>query len=107
MKRKLGIDDSLDVMPVHGVGGILGTLAVGIFASNELGLFSGQGMDNSIPAQLGAQGVGVLAGVIYTAVVTFIIFKVISVIVGGLRVDEEDESQGLDLVSHNEKGYDL
>ncbi len=107
LKRKLGIDDSLDVMPVHGVGGILGTLAVGIFASSELGLFSGQGMDNSIGTQLGIQFTGVAAGVVYTAVATFIIFKVISVMVGGLRVEEEDESQGLDLVSHNEKGYDL
>ena len=52
IKQVLKIDDSLDVMPVHGVGGILGTLAVAIFASSQLGIFSGQGLDNTIGAQL-------------------------------------------------------
>ncbi len=107
MKQKLKIDDSLDVMPVHGVGGILGTLAVGIFASAELGLFSGQGLDGSIGSQLGVQATGVIATVAYTAVATFVIFKVIGLLTGGIRVDEDDESQGLDIVAHNEKGYDL
>lgn len=106
LKRTLQIDDSLDVMPVHGVGGILGTLMVAVFASAELGLFSGQGLEGSISSQLSIQAMGVGASALYTAVVTFIIFKIISVLVG-LRVDEEEESQGLDIVSHNEKGYDL
>lgn len=107
MKQKLKIDDSLDVMPVHGVGGILGTLAVGVFASAELGLFSGQGLERSIGSQLGVQATGVAATVAYTALATFVIFKVIGLLTGGIRVDEEDESQGLDIVAHNEKGYDL
>lgn len=107
MKQKLKIDDSLDVMPVHGVGGILGTLAVGIFASAELGLFSGQGLERSIGSQLGVQATGVIATIAYTAFATFVIFKVIGLLTGGIRVDEEDESQGLDIVAHNEKGYDL
>lgn len=107
MKKTLHIDDSLDVMPVHGVGGILGTMAVAVFASSELGLFSGQGMDNSIGTQLAIQAQGVGAAVVYTAVATFVIFKVIGLMTGGLRVDEDDESVGLDLVAHNEKGYDL
>lgn len=107
MKQKLKIDDSLDVMPVHGVGGILGTLAVGVFASAELGLFSGQGLEGSIGSQLGVQATGVAATVAYTALATFVIFKVIGLLTGGIRVDEEDESQGLDIVAHNEKGYDL
>jgi Amt family ammonium transporter len=107
MKQALNIDDSLDVMPVHGVGGILGTLAVAIFASSELGLFSGQGLDNSIGEQLSIQATGIVATVAYTAVVTYIIFKVIGLITGGIRVDEDQESEGLDLVSHNERGYDI
>ena len=107
MKKTLHIDDSLDVMPVHGVGGILGTLAVAIFASSELGLFSGQGLDNSIGEQLSIQATGIVATVAYTAVVTYIIFKVIGLITGGIRVDEDQESEGLDLVSHNERGYDI
>ncbi|MGB2271559.1 MAG: ammonium transporter [Pseudomonadales bacterium] len=107
MKQALKIDDSLDVMPVHGVGGILGTLAVAIFASSELGLFSGQGLDNSIGEQLSIQATGIVATVVYTAVVTYIIFKVIGLMTGGIRVDEDQESEGLDLVSHNERGYDI
>jgi Amt family ammonium transporter len=107
MKQKLKIDDSLDVMPVHGVGGILGTLAVAVFASSELGLFSGQGLDNTISEQLWIQSTGVVATIAYTAVVTYIIFKVIGLLTGGIRVDEDQEAEGLDLVSHNERGYDI
>ena len=105
IKRSLKIDDSLDVFPVHGVGGILGTLLTAIFASNALGAFSGQ-HDISIVDQLGVQAVGVLAGIVYTAVVTFIILKLTEVLIGN-RVDDEQELEGLDLVSHNERGYDL
>ncbi len=105
IKRSLKIDDSLDVFPVHGVGGILGTMLTAVFASNALGIFSGQ-HEISIPSQLGVQAIGVLAGVGYTAVVTFIILKVTDLMVGN-RVDDEDELEGLDLVSHNERGYDL
>jgi len=107
IKQTLKIDDSLDVMPVHGVGGILGTLAVAVFASSELGLFSGQGLDNTIGAQLAIQTQGVVATIAYTAIVTYIIFKVISLLIGGIRVDEDGQSQGLDIVSHNERGYDI
>ena len=107
MKQKLKIDDSLDVMPVHGVGGILGTLAVAVFASSELGLFSGQGLEGTIGSQLGVQVTGIVATIAYTAVVTYIIFKVIGLMTGGIRVDEDQEAEGLDLVSHNERGYDI
>ena len=106
VKGKLKIDDSLDVMPVHGVGGILGTLAAGIFASSELGLFSGQGLDRSISAQMGVQATGVIATMAYTAVATYILLKLVDLIVG-LRVSEEDEAEGLDVTLHNESGYDL
>lgn len=105
IKRSLKIDDSLDVFPVHGVGGILGTLLTAVFASNALGVFSGQ-EDINIASQLGVQAVGVGATIVYTAIVTFIIFKVTDVVIGN-RVEDEEELEGLDLVSHNERGYDL
>jgi Amt family ammonium transporter len=109
LKQVLKIDDSLDVFPVHGVGGVLGTFMAGIFASTELGIFSGQGFAdgiNSIPEQLMVQLTGIGAVLLYTAVATFVILKVIGVITG-LRVDELEERQGLDIHSHNERGYDL
>ncbi len=105
VKQRLRLDDSLDVFPVHGVAGIVGTILTGIFASAELGIFSGQGMDNSIGSQIFIQFVGVAATVVYTAVVTFIVFKVTGLLVGGLRVDEESETQGLDVSTHDERGY--
>ncbi len=105
MKQKLKIDDSLDVFPVHGVGGALGTILTGVFASSALGIFSGQ-EEISIPSQVGIQAVGVLATVAYTMAGTFIILKVVDLIVGN-RVSEEEETEGLDLVSHNERGYIL
>lgn len=104
IKQKLKIDDSLDVFPVHGVGGILGTFLAGIFASSQLGLFSGQGLDGSIGAQLGVQVTGILATLIYTAVVTYVILKVVDALMG-LRVDGEVETEGLDIRLHNEQGY--
>ncbi len=109
IKRVLKIDDSLDVFPVHGVGGILGTLMAGIFSSTSLGVFSGYGFAdgiNNMSEQLWIQFIGVAAGVIFTAVVTYIILKVIDAMMG-LRVDEEKEIEGLDIVLHEERGYDL
>jgi ammonium transporter, Amt family len=109
LKNKLKVDDSLDVFPVHGVGGMLGTLLAGVFCSTQLGIFSGNGFSegiSSIGGQLMVQGTGVIATLLYTAVVTFILLKVVGALVG-LRVDEEEETQGLDLVLHDERGYDL
>ncbi|WP_028877346.1 ammonium transporter [Teredinibacter turnerae] len=108
IKRKLVIDDSLDVFPVHGVGGILGTLAAGVFCSPALGVFSGFGFGGenaTIGAQLGVQALGVLATGAYTAVVTFVLLKLTGFITGGIRVDKDAETQGLDLVLHEETGY--
>ncbi|TQV67719.1 ammonium transporter [Exilibacterium tricleocarpae] len=108
IKRKLVIDDSLDVFPVHGVGGVLGTLLAGVFASTELGIFSGQGFAdgiNSIGEQLGVQAIGVVATFFYTAVVTFVLLKLTGLLTNGIRVSAEDETQGLDLVLHEESGY--
>jgi len=109
LKQKLKVDDSLDVFPVHGVGGALGLLMAGVFCSTQLGMFSGNGFSDgitSIAGQLSVQATGVVATIAYTAVVTWVILKVVDVVIG-LRVDEEQETQGLDLVLHDERGYDL
>ncbi len=109
IKNTLKIDDSLDVFPVHGVGGILGTLLAGIFCSQQLGIFSGNGFSDgidSITGQLGVQFTGVIATFVYTAVVSFILLKIVDAVVG-LRVDAEQETIGLDLVLHDERGYDI
>jgi len=109
MKQKLKIDDSLDVFPVHGVGGILGSILVGIFCASGLGAFSGFGFggDNeAISQQLSSQAIGVISTIVYTAVATWIILKIVNVVTG-LRVDSDDEAMGLDLALHEEKGYDL
>lgn len=105
MKRTLKIDDSLDVFPVHGVGGLLGLMLTGIFASNALGIFSGH-EEISITGQLGTQAIGALVTLVYTAIVTFVILKVTDLLVGN-RVDEDQEIEGLDVVLHNERGYDI
>jgi ammonium transporter, Amt family len=109
LKNKLKIDDSLDVFPVHGVGGILGTLLAGVFCSTQLGIFSGNGFSDgidSIAGQVSVQLTGVVATFVYTAVASWVLLKLVDVMIG-LRVDEEDETVGLDLVLHDERGYDL
>ena len=103
LKRKLGYDDSLDAFGVHGVGGIVGALLTGVFAAPALGGF---GEVENIALQLWIQFKGVLFTVVYTAIVTFVILKVIDVVMG-VRVTEEEETIGLDLSLHNERGYNL
>lgn len=110
VKRRWEIDDSLDVFPVHGVGGILGTLLVGILASPDLGIFSGQGfagVHDSIVSQFSAQAIGVVVAIIYTALITWGLLKLTGWLTGGLRVSHEQETTGLDLAQHDERGYDL
>ena len=108
LKRVMSVDDSLDVFPVHGVGGVLGTLAAGVFASSGLGIFSGQGLREgvSIASQLATQACGVASVALYTAVVTWLLLKLVGMITP-LRVSIEEETEGLDVVLHNERGYDL
>jgi Amt family ammonium transporter len=109
LKQRLKLDDSLDVFPVHGVGGMLGTLMAGVFASTELGIFSGYGFAegiNSMGGQVTVQLIGIVSTVLYTAVVTLIILKVVDALTV-LRVSAEEETEGLDLVLHDERGYDL
>ena len=105
IKRKLKIDDSLDVFPVHGIGGILGTLLAGVFAASNLG---GVGYADgvSMGQQLGVQAIGVVATVLWCGLGTFILLKIVGMMVE-LRVDEESETQGLDLSEHDERGYML
>ncbi|MFJ4063930.1 ammonium transporter [Pseudomonas sp. NPDC089996] len=103
LKRKLGYDDSLDAFGVHGVGGIIGAILTGVFAAPALGGF---GAVTDIGAQVWIQAKGVIFTVVYTAIVTYVILKVLDVVMG-LRVNEEEESVGLDLAQHNERGYNL
>ena len=105
IKQKLKIDDSLDVFPVHGVGGILGTIFAGIFVSAGLG---GVGFADGVNmgSQVGVQLTGVLAVLVFTAVATFVILKVVDALIG-LRVTDEQETEGLDINQHDERGYIL
>ena len=103
LKRKLGYDDSLDAFGVHGIGGIVGALLTGVFAAPSLGGF---GTVTDIGAQLFIQFKGVAFTIVYTGIVTFVILKVLDVVMG-LRVNEEEETVGLDLTLHNERGYNL
>ncbi|MBG4474405.1 ammonium transporter [Pseudomonas aeruginosa] len=103
LKRALKYDDSLDAFGVHAVGGIVGALLTGIFAAPSRGGF---GSVEDIGAQFFVQFKGVAFTVVYTAVVTFVILKVLDLVMG-LRVTEEEEAVGLDLALHNERGYNL
>jgi Amt family ammonium transporter len=103
IKRKFFIDDSLDVFPVHGVGGILGTILAGVFAAESLGgLGLAEGV--SITDQVGVQVLGVVATALWCGGLTFIILKILDIVIG-LRVSVEQETEGLDLVEHDERGY--
>ena len=112
LKRMLGMDDTLDVFGVHGVGGILGALLTGVFAAPSLG---GTGIYDyvtnkvadgySIGGQLWIQFQGVLTTIIWSGVVAFISYKIVDAIVG-LRVPEEEEREGLDITSHGETAYE-
>jgi Amt family ammonium transporter len=103
LKRKLGYDDSLDVFGVHGVGGIVGAILTGVFSSATLG---GSGIEGTIGSQVLAQMIGVIVTIIYCGIVSYIILKVIDKTMG-LRVSEEQESDGLDITLHGERGYNL
>jgi Amt family ammonium transporter len=105
MKQALKVDDSLDVFPVHGVGGFIGTILTGVFAAATLG---GVGYPEKVTMgdQVLVQLTGVLAVAAWSGVITWILLKVTDVVVG-MRVQAEEETEGLDTVLHNEKGYNL
>ena len=103
IKRVLVIDDSLDVFPVHGVGGCLGLLLCAVFVNSSLGgMGYAEGMNTG--SQLGVQAIGLLATAAWTALATWVILKVVG-LVTPLRVNEDDEIEGLDLTQHEERGY--
>ena len=103
LKRKLEIDDSLDVSPVHGVGGVIGTLLTGVFGAVALGGV-GFPVQKDIVAQVGVQALGVGAAALWCGVFTWVILKIVALPVR-LRVSEEKETEGLDLAEHGERGY--
>ncbi len=105
-KNKFGYDDSLDVVGIHGVGGLVGTLCVGIFASKAINPAGANGLLAGNPSLLGTQILGILVVGVYTLVISFILLKVID-FVFGLRLSVEDEVSGLDLSQHSEEAYDF
>src|ERR1700722_1771438 len=106
MKARFGYDDALDVVGVHGVGGIWGALATGVFASAAVNSAGADGLLNGNPRQLLVQAIAVAASVAFAFVGSLVLLKITDAIVG-LRVDEEAESLGLDLSEHEENGYAL
>ena len=104
LKRAMGYDDSLDVFGIHAVGGIIGAILTGVFCAEFLGGAGFGGDITSISAQIKVQAVGVGATIVYTGIVSFIILKVLDGIMG-LRVTDDEESEGLDLSQHGERGY--
>ena len=105
IKRKFLIDDSLDVLAVHGVGGATGTILTALLAASVFGGV-GYGDGQSVGGQLGVQVIGVVAVLVWSLVATYVIVKVTQALVG-LRISEDDEVQGLDLTAHGESGYNL
>jgi Amt family ammonium transporter len=106
VKRAFGYDDSLDVFGVHAVGGIIGAILTGVFAAESLG---GAGFADGISSMVGqvkVQIISVIVTIVYTALVSYIILKILDMIMG-LRVDEEQEIEGLDMALHDERGYIL
>jgi ammonium transporter, Amt family len=105
MKRALNVDDSLDVFPVHGVGGLLGTLMTGILVSAA---FGGIGYPENVTmgGQFTTQLIGVIVTAVWSGVLTWVLLKLVDAI-AGMRVAGDEETEGLDTVLHNEKGYNL
>lgn len=103
LKSKLGYDDSLDAFGVHGIGGIVGALLTGVFAASTLG---GSEDIANIGMQVWSQLLSVIITIVWSGVLSFIILKIVDAIVG-LRVEGDDEMQGLDLSQHNERGYNI
>ncbi len=104
IKHALGYDDSLDVFGIHAVGGIIGAILTGVFCAESLGGAGFGGDITSISGQVSVQLIGVTATLIYTGVVSAIILKVLDGVMG-IRVSEDEETEGLDLSLHNERGY--
>ncbi len=106
LKPKLGYDDALDVVGVHGVGGTFGALATGLFASIAINAGGANGLFYGNPKLLLVQLIAVLATIVYGFVVTFVLLKVLDATMG-LRVTQEEEVMGLDITQHGEEGYNM
>lgn len=106
LKSKLGYDDSLDVVGIHGLGGSWGALATGLFASTAVNSAAANGLFYGNPGQLWIQFVSVVVTMVFAFVMTFVLLKVVNVLVG-LRVTDEEEQKGLDTSLHNEAGYNF
>jgi len=106
LKNKLGYDDSLDVVAIHGLGGMWGAIATGLFASTAINTAGADGLFFGNPSQMLIQLVSVIATIAFSFSMTFIILRAIDLLVG-LRVTGEEEERGLDISLHNETGYDL
>jgi Amt family ammonium transporter len=106
IKPKLGYDDSLDAFGVHGIGGIWGALATGLFASKAINEAGANGLFFGNPKQFVAQLIAVGVTIVYSLVMTWIIYKVIDLVIG-VRVEEKDENMGLDLTQHHENAYTI
>ncbi|MHB8809496.1 MAG: ammonium transporter [Desulfobulbaceae bacterium] len=106
-KKKIGYDDALDVVAVHGIGGLWGALATGLFASTAANPAGVNGLFYGNPHQFVVQAIGAGSAIVYSMIVSFIILKVVGLMVGGLRAETEDEVQGLDVAEHREVGYTM
>jgi Amt family ammonium transporter len=104
MKSRLGYDDSLDVVGIHGLGGTWGAIATGLFASKAVNPGGADGLFLGNPGLLWNQIVSIVATMVFAFVMTTIILKIVDLVMG-LRVTEEDEQRGLDVSLHNETGY--
>ncbi len=105
LKRMMGYDDSLDAFGVHAIGGIIGAVLTGVFVDTALG-GAGLAEDVSMASQVGKQVFGVVATIVYCGVVTFVILKIVDAVIG-LRVTEDEETEGLDIALHDERGYNF
>ena len=106
VKNKFGFDDTLDTFGIHGVGGMLGALLTGVFATTLVNDAGAEGLFRGNPKQLLIQATGIVATVVYAVVVSWILLKIVNMIMG-LRVTNEEEEQGLDWTQHGESGYNL
>jgi Amt family ammonium transporter len=105
-KNRFGYDDSLDVVGIHGVGGVLGLLVTGFLASAAINPGGADGLLFGNPAQLGIQCIAIVVTIVYTFVVSYILLKIVDKIFG-LRVDLRDERSGLDVTQHEETAYNI
>jgi Amt family ammonium transporter len=104
LKWRLGYDDSLDAVGVHGAGGVTGALLTGVFASTAVNSLGADGLLYGNPGLLGVQAIAVIVTAVFSFAVSFVLLKLVDATLG-LRVDVEEESTGLDLTQHSETGY--